>query len=254
MSAVLRRSRALWVALACACLFATSRLYAGAPEKEETPEQSESGEQEHGAPEPINWWHGLLGVKEGHPPDLLYRAPGEPAPFLASLINFGVLVFIVVKFGKKPLTESLVRRKESITREIEEAQRFRHEAEKRLAEYEARLAKIGEELERVRREFREQGEKDKQRIVGEARERQERMLKDAQLLLSQESKQMEADLLAEVVNEATRQATELLSRRLTLGDHDRFAEAFLAQLRSSRTPRAGAPAPPVPAMAKGSDS
>jgi F-type H+-transporting ATPase subunit b len=220
-------------------------------------EHAGAGEHdENGPPPPINWWHGLFGEKADHEPDLFFREPGEPPPFLASLINFGVLVFIVVRYGRKPLAASLLRRKETITREIEEAQRFRREAEARLKEYEARLEKIGEELERVRREFREQGERDKERIVREANERRERMKKDTDLLLAQEVKQMQADLLAEVVNEATRVATELLSRRLTLGDHDRFAEAFLMQLRASKGPRTGtsmAP-PPVSAVAKGTAS
>ena len=220
-------------------------------------EHPETGEHDENAPPPpINWWHGLFGEKPNHEPDLFFRAPGEPPPFLASLINFGVLVFIVVRYGRKPLAASLVRRKETITHEIEEAQRFRREAEARLKQYETKLEKIGEELERVRREFREQGERDKERIVREANERRERMKKDTEFLLAQEAKQMQVDLLAEVINDATRLATELLSRRLTLGDHDRFAEGFLMQLRASKGPRTGTSMvpPPISAVAKGSGS
>lgn len=194
---------------------------------------------EKAPPPPINWWHGLLGEKEGVDPGLMWRAPGEPPPFLASLINFGVLVFLVVRFGKKPLAAALVKRKETIMREIDEAQKLRKAAEERLREYETRLEKIGEELERVRREFREQGERDKERLVVEAQERRLRMQKDTEVLLSQEAKQMRQELLAEVVNEAARLAADILSKRMTLGDHDRFAEAFLGQLRT-RGPIGGA--------------
>jgi F-type H+-transporting ATPase subunit b len=196
-------------------------------------EHAEHGEHDEKAPpEPINWWHGLLGEKADVEPSLLWRAPGEPPPFLATLINFGVLVFLVVRFGKKPLADALLKRKDGITREIDEAQRLRKASEERLREYETRLEKIGDELERVRREFREQGERDKERLIAEAKERRERMQKDTQILLEQETKQMRQDLLAEVVNEATRQAADLLGKGMTLGDHDRFAEAFLTQLRA----------------------
>src|SRR5204862_5686622 len=146
-------------------------------------------------------------------------------------INFAVLVFLVVRFGKKPLAAALTKRKDTILREIDEAQRLRNAAEKRLREYETRLEKIGDEIDRVRREFREQGERDKERLVLEAKERRERMQKDTEILLSQEAKQMRQELVAEVVNEATRQAADILAKRMTLGDHDRFAEAFLGQLR-----------------------
>jgi F-type H+-transporting ATPase subunit b len=203
------------------------------PENGHQAEHAEHGEHDENAPpEPINWWHGLLGQKEGVEPSLLWRAPDEPPPFLASLINFAVLVFLVVRFGKKPLAAALAKRKDGITREIDEAQRLRKAAEERLREYEVRLEKIGDELERVRREFREQGERDKERLVAEAEERRERMQKDTEFLLEQETKQMRQDLLAEVVNEATKQAADLLGKRMTLGDHDRFAEAFLTQLRA----------------------
>jgi F-type H+-transporting ATPase subunit b len=218
------------------------------------PEHAEHAAHDESAlPPPINWWHGLLGEKPGVEPNLLYREAGEPPPFLASLINFGVLVFIVVRFGRKPLAAALSKRKQTLTREIDEAQRLRREAEERLQQYESRLEKIGDELERVRREFREQGERDKERIVREANERRVQMHKDAELLLAQEVKEMRHDLLVEVVNEATRVAVDLLATRLTLGDHDRFAEAFLTQVRAKYR-RGGGASVPVSAVAKGGTS
>jgi F-type H+-transporting ATPase subunit b len=222
----------------------------------------EAAHGEHGAhdekapPPPINWWHGLLGEKANEPPSILWRAPGDPPPFLASLINFGVLLFIVNRYGRKALGDALAKRKENITREIDEATRLRKSAEERLAQYETKLEKISDELERVRREFRDQGERDKQRIIQEAKERSQRMRKDTDLVLAQEAKQMRQDLLAEVVREATLVATEILSKNTTLGDHDRFAEAFLQQLRSNARlsvapPVRGGSSYPGPAAAKG---
>jgi F-type H+-transporting ATPase subunit b len=224
------------------------------------PSHGEHAEHDEKAPPPpINWWHGLLGEKADVPPSILWRQPGEPAPFLASVINFGILLLIVNRYGRKAMSDALVRRKESITREIDEATRLRRSAEERLAQYEAKLEKISEELERVRREFREQGERDKERIIQEAKERSLRMRKDTDLILMQEAKQMRQELLAEVVREATRIATEILAKNTTLGDHDRFAEAFLQQLRTSARlsvspPARGGSSYPGPAAAKGNPS
>jgi F-type H+-transporting ATPase subunit b len=234
---------------------------AGAAGREGGPRAAKSGAQhgghaehdENGPPPPINWWHGLLGEKPDVEPSLLWREPGEPAPYLASLLNFGLLVFIVIKFGRKPLRDALVKRKETIVRELEDAKRLREAAEKRLAEYEAKLGKIHEDLERVRRDFREQGELDKQRIVAEAKERRERMKRDAEVLLSQEVKQMRQELVVEVVQKATKLATELLGKEMTLGDHDRFAEMFLNELRTGGRAR-GFGAVTASAAAKGGQS
>ncbi|HEX9296976.1 MAG TPA: ATP synthase F0 subunit B [Polyangiaceae bacterium] len=214
----------------------------GAPSQGQHAEAAHPAHAEHdekAPPPPMNWWHGLIGEKAGAKPGLLWRAPGEPPPFVASLFNFAVLVFIVVRFGKKPLAAALLKRKDNILREIDDAQRLRKAAEERLGEYEAKLEHISVELERIRREFREQGERDKQRIVHEAKERRERMRKDTEILLSQEAKQIRQELLAEVVQQSARLATEILAKEMTLGDHDRFAEAFLAELRSKDGPRGG---------------
>jgi F-type H+-transporting ATPase subunit b len=146
-------------------------------------------------------------------------------------------VFIVVRFGKKPLADALAKRKETIIGEIENAERLRKAAEKRLAEYESKLEKIHEDLARIRGEFRQQGETEKTRLVTEAKERRERMKRDGEVLLSQEVKQMRQELVTEVVSEATRLATELLAKEMTLGDHDRFAETFLAEIRSGTKTR-----------------
>ncbi|HEY2735517.1 MAG TPA: ATP synthase F0 subunit B [Polyangiales bacterium] len=217
----------------------TGRTEHGAPS--EHAEHGKHAEHDENAPPmPINWWHGLLGEKADTPPGLLWREPGEPPPFLASLFNFGLLVLIVVRFGKKPLRDALVKRKETIVRELEDARRLREAAEKRLAEYQHKLEKIHDDLERVRSEYREQGELEKARILQEAKERRERMRKDAEVILSQEVKQMRQDLLVEVVREATKVARDLLAKEMTLGDHDRFAESFLNDLRSGSQPRGSA--------------
>lgn len=191
------------------------------------------GHDEHDAsapPAPINWFTGLIGEKEGVEPGLLWRAPGTPAPFAATLFNFSVFVFLVVRFGAKPLAAALTKRKDTIMRDIDEAARMRQASEDRLREYELRLEKIEEDLERVRREFREAGEHERQRILAEANERRVRMKEDAEFLLSQELKQMRQDLLHETVDQAVRGAAELLGKKLTPIEQERYLESFLTQL------------------------
>lgn len=230
-------------------LLVAAAVAASVPARAEQPHEHEhAAHVEHAAhgehdekapPPPINWTHGLFGEKPGVEPNLFWRAPGEPPPYLASLINFAVLIVLVVRFGKKPVAAALTKRKSTILHDIEESQRMRVAAEERLQQYEERLGRINEELERVRHDFREQGERDKERIVREAKERSDCMLDDAQLLLTQEASEQRHALLAELVDDATRKAAEMLTRQMTLGDHDRFAENMLADVRArsaARTP------------------
>jgi F-type H+-transporting ATPase subunit b len=197
------------------------------------------GHDESAAPGEINWIYGLVSEQEGlEEPNLLFRPKGMPAPFLASIVNFAILVFLLVKFGAKPLANALTKRKDGIMRDIDDAARMRDAAETRLREYKERLEKIGHEIERVRADFREQGERDRERILREAEERRVLMRKDAEFLLAQELKQARIDLTREAVDAAVRTAADIVSKKLSAADHERFADAFVAELET-----AGAKAP-----------
>src|SRR5205823_5173329 len=130
------------------------------------------------SPHEPNWWQGLIGVnneaatfeadKEGHfhrtdsaSSQLLWRYENEkdecdpknqPPPFLASVLNFGLLAFIVYRFGKKPLANALAARKRAMMQEIDNATRLRNEAEARLADYEDKLDNLDETLEELKKD------------------------------------------------------------------------------------------------------
>lgn len=184
---------------------------------------------DHG-PGPINWVYGLIGEKDGVEPDILYRPKGMPVPFLANLINFAVVVFLGFKYGRKPLVEGLAKRKTDLMREIDEAARVKEAAEERLDEYQEKLDKLDDELVRIGKDYTEQGERDHERILREAKERRVRMVKDAQLLLEQESKAQRAALTEGTVVRAAQAAEQLVKARLSGEDQSRLADEFLKDM------------------------
>jgi F-type H+-transporting ATPase subunit b len=151
----------------------------------------------------------------------------EPPPFLAALINFAVLAFVIGKFGQKPVAAALLKRKESIMQEIDNATRLREEAEARLEEYEEKFENIEEKLEATKAEFAAQSEAEKQRILLEAEERRVRMRRDAEFRIEQELKEARLALLGEAVEGAVKAAEALLKSRVASADQDRIAEEYL---------------------------
>lgn len=154
----------------------------------------------------------------------------EQLPYVASLLNFVVLLAIYVKFGKKPVSEALKKRKADIAQDIEEAARVKREAEERAKKYQADLANLDQDLEVARQALVEAGKKERERIVAEAKERATRMKRDAETRLVQEAKQKSQDLTIETVERATEVAEQLLKNKLTQEDHLRLAEEFLNDL------------------------
>jgi F-type H+-transporting ATPase subunit b len=193
-------------------------------------EGHEAGHGEGHGPGEINWVYGLIGESKDGEKSLLFRPKGMPVPFLANLINFGIVVGVLVRFGSKPIASSLEDRRESLSKDIENAAQAKAEAKARFDEQKGLLDGIDEEKARIEADYREQGKLEKERIVREAKERRERMKRDAQFLLEQETKALRQVALNDTVTEATASAEQLLKQQLTAQDQERLASDFLREL------------------------
>lgn len=197
-------------------------------------EASGHGHDPSAPPKPINWIYGFIGKDDSREPSLLWRKSDMDPPFAAVVLNFALFVYIIYRFAKKPLQESLVKRRDDMVREMKAAQKMKEEAELKLASREKQLREIDQEIARTRQEYREQGEREKQRIIREAEEKRERMLRDAAFLIEQEAKQMQAELLRETVEAAAQAAEEMLRKSVTATDQDRLTEQYLKEVAASR--------------------
>lgn len=207
----------------------------------------------HGPEDPphfdqINWWHGMIGVnnekaQSSSPVDkLLWRyhnatdpcdPKNEETPLLAAFLNIAVLGFIVYRFGRKPISEALVKRKHDIMGEIENATRLEREAKGRLDELEGKFDQIHETLKVLKAEYAAQAEVEKKHIVAEAEERRTRMRRDAEFRVEQELRAARIALMQEAVAQATTAAEEIIRKRAAQADMDRMSEEYLASLRSA---------------------
>jgi F-type H+-transporting ATPase subunit b len=200
--------------------------------------ETEHGEHEggehgaHGAGE-INWLYGFLGEKEGVEPSVLWRPKGMPPPFGAMLLNTAILFYILGRFGAPKVSAALAGRKASIMQGMDEAAKMKSEAARRLADYENKLDKIDEEVERVKKEMQEAGEIERVRILAEAKERRERMERDAKVLIELELKAAREQLVRETVESAVRSAEDRLSKQVTVADQQRIAEHYLKSIGSA---------------------
>jgi F0F1-type ATP synthase membrane subunit b/b' len=183
--------------------------------------------------EDVNWFHGLLGEREGVEPNLLWRAPGTPAPVGAMVLNTVILVWLLVRFGGPAIRAGLTSRKQRVEGGIRSAAAMKSEAEDQLAHYEGKLERIDQEIERVRTEMREQAEAERKRILAEAKVRREQMERDARILLAHELKAAREVLFHEVVEGAMRSAEEAVRARLSREDQERLAEEFVGGLEAS---------------------
>ena len=160
----------------------------------------------------------------------------EPPPFLAAVLNFAIFGLLIAKFGQKPVSDALVKRRATIMADIENAARLKDEAESRLGEYKSKFKRLNEKLEEMRADYQAQGKAEQNRILQEAEERRTRMRRDAEFRIEQELKAARLDVLRGAVLASTKAAEELLQKKVVAGDHERLAEAYLKRFAVAASP------------------
>ncbi len=147
-----------------------------------------------------------------------------------SWLNFGVLVFILIRFGGPIIKEMLRNRHLTIKKDLDEARALREHAEVRLKEYEGRLANIEREIADIIAGIRGEAEAEARRIVAAAEEAAKRMRKDAEFAISQEGRRLELELRREAAELAIDAARKLLSNKMTEADQKKLAETFVREM------------------------
>ena len=184
----------------------------------------------HHGPEAINWT------------DIFDKK--KPA-FLALVINFGALAALYYILGKKPIAEALKQRRVTIGKDIEEAQKLLEEAQERAKKYQGDLKNADADAATAKAGLVSAGKGEVDRIVSEANERADRMKRDAERLVEQERKQVQQDLLHATIDNAVKEANQLLAKTVTADDHMRLANDLLAELaKRPGAARATSVAPP----------
>jgi len=192
------------------------------------------GEEAEEAPkfEDINWIYGFLGEEEGAEPSLLVRPKGMGTPFLATLINWGILVGLIVMMAKKQLPAALAKRKAQIVQGMEEAAKMLADSKVKLEEFDAKLTKIDSEIERIKSEMARAGELERERILAEAVERRVRMERDSHRLIETELEAARESLRRFVVEKALANAKQIILQKVQADDQSRFFDEALSSLKT----------------------
>lgn len=180
-------------------------------------EHAEAEHGEHAAPG-VNWFTWEAGL---------------PPPMLASLLNFGIWLGLIVFLGRKPIASFLANRRRGIEDGLGEARRLEEAAQKKYDEYSERIENLDNEVEKLRADFKRAGLEERDRIVAEASARAEKMHAEATFLVEQQLKTLRQELTREAIEAAIAAAEKILRERSTAADQQRLADEYLSRLRSS---------------------
>jgi len=153
-----------------------------------------------------------------------------PIPLLANLINFAALMFIITRFGAKPVAETLKKRRDTIMSEIDRAREMKETAATRLDQYQGELDNLDTKLDALRKQYAEDAAFEEKRLREDLAQARERMLADATVRIEQEGKATRDKLSRDALDAAVGSAESLLGKTVEDADHARLCEEFLDQL------------------------
>jgi len=142
-------------------------------------------------------------------------------------INFLILAFLLVKFGRKPLMNFLKGQRFDLAREIDELKEQKTTAEARLKEIQGELeqsnARFVELTERIIRD----GERRKEELIEEARLESQIMLESAQQKIASRFIRARQRLRSEIVDSAIDKALERLPALVNDADNERLIQDYI---------------------------
>lgn len=162
------------------------------------------------------------------------------APSIANLfwpvLNFALFVGLLARFVWPTVRHSLADRRRRIEAEIVEADRAAKEAAAERAAIEAVRSTQKEQGERIVKQLREEGGRERAALVAAARRTAERLREDARRFGEQETARAAHDIRREVAARAAARAEEILRQRLAGADEQRFLADFFTGIQGDAAP------------------
>ena len=141
--------------------------------------------------------------------------------------NFGIIVFVFIKYGKTPLMNFLYGGREKIAQEIERIEEKKKQAADKVTEINKMVDESEARFAKIKARIVEQGERKKKEIIQSAQQQSKTMLKDAKKRVDIQFVQAKYTLKKELVDTAIDLAMQILPKEITPEDNDKFTRLFL---------------------------
>ncbi len=167
----------------------------------------------------------------------LYAAEGEGGDsldFLWKVVNVAVLLYILYRFGRKPVSDGLQTLAESAKRSLEEAREAERKVSVQLDEMKQKLQGLEQETVAMVAQAKQDAEVEKVRMIEEGRTEVQRMTEHAKLVINQEYRKAEHELKEWVANETIRQAEAKVSEQMNEQQQAQLVQGYLKQLGETK--------------------
>lgn len=149
-------------------------------------------------------------------------------------LNFLIYAVIIVKFALPPVRSFLKSRRDEVVATIAQASAKKAAAQALVDEYKAKLAALDQQVRSLQATLREEGERDKAKLVSEANVMAAKIKADAGILADQEVRMARQKIREDMAIQAEATARALLQRNLSVADQNRLADEFIQSIGQAR--------------------
>jgi len=145
-------------------------------------------------------------------------------------VNFGILVFFFMKYGKPALARFLQGERNRVQKQLHEIEVDLNLAKQRVNEESKKLEGIEEYLQEIQSSILEMGGREKERILKEARNSADSMIQEAEGELGLKMEEARRFLNDRITEQAVGMARQKLMAGFSDQDNDRHVEGFVGRL------------------------
>jgi len=144
-------------------------------------------------------------------------------------LNFGILAFLLVKYGRAPLIGFLKGEAKRTAEDIERVEESKRRTDEKVREMVASVENRRERLQSLKERLIQEGERKRREIIESARRESQIMLEQTRVRIDHQISESQERLKAELIDRAVEAAVERLPGVITADDHKELVERFIKQ-------------------------
>jgi F-type H+-transporting ATPase subunit b len=148
-------------------------------------------------------------------------------------VNFGILAFLIVKFGRKPIKMFLKGQKEVIAEEIDELEKEKSILIAKTEAIQQALIDSDTRFQELKTRIIKQGENKKEAIIHSAQQHYKLMIASSKNKIENQIQAAKRELCSEMVDRAITMATEKLPQTLTASDERNIEVQYIDKATST---------------------
>ena len=145
-------------------------------------------------------------------------------------VNFFILAFIVVKYGRKPLMNFLNGQKDEIADQIHRLQKEKNALEAKIKKATAMIEDSSIRFEEIKTRIIADGERTKQEIIENAKAQSKNIIEAEKLKASTQIVQAKTRFISELVDQASALALSKLPTEVTAADQEKLQQLFISNI------------------------